>query len=262
MKQKLTFLLLLLTTQVISQDYRQFRLGLMSGGYGNHSEFSGGMSNAPSEFSHDSYGTGSFDFTLRYERSQRWAFMTGIGFTSAGFNFSLANDYSLDDACGDRYDMMESSIPVAQVPFMVLVKSNNNCKNWRWIAGAGIVNSFVGETTYDNTVIFSQEPEQNAEYMTVSTQSDGGYHVQSRFLIGREKQFTRGAILSFMLLMNHGCSTIGEASVTYNQDNRVYNHEFTNSGTYCGFSIAYSFRPLKGKPVSTKSIEALPLKAL
>jgi hypothetical protein len=264
MKKIYSFLvgLVLATGTSFAQTNKEMRIGLMTGGYGNPSKFSGGMSDAPSEFSHDPYGTGSFDITFRYEHSRRWAFMSGIGFTSAGFNFTLANDYSLEDECKDRYDMLESSIPAAQVPVMVLLKTNNNCRNWRWIFGAGIVNSFVSETEYNYTEIFSQEQEQNAEFMSIGTRSEGGYYLQSRFLVGREKQFARGALLSFMLVCNHGYSDIAEAMVNYNQDNKVYYHEFTNQGSYCGFSIAYSFRPIGSKTVTKKSADPLPIKIM
>lgn len=259
----ITALLISVSSALFAQTTGDWRLGLQTGAYANRSEFSGGMSNAPAEFSHDPFGSGSFDLSLRYDHNRRWAFMSGVGFTAAGFNFTLANDYSLSDDCHNRYDMLESSIPVVNVPVMALLKTNNNCRNWRWIFGAGVVNSFAANTRYDNTATFGQESEQNAEYMTVNTRSVSGYHFQTRFLVGREKEFNKGGLLTFMLVCNTGYSEMASATVTYNQDNRLYNHEFTNKGSYCGFSIAYSFRPVGKKMVKGSAApDEFPLKKM
>ena len=264
--KKLIFnlILLLLTPLALSAQLSdKWRLGLQFGCYGNWSEFSGGMSDAPAAFSHDPFGTGSFDINVRYEHSLRWAFQTGLNFTSIGFNFTLANDYNLNDECNNRYDMLESSIPVMQVPVMAMYKTKNSCKNWRWVFGAGVVNSFTGDNQYSNEATFTQQQEQNPEFMKVETRSSGSYHFMTRFMIGREKEFKKGGMLTFMLQGNCGYTEMGYAQVTYNTNNRLYHHEFSNNGSYCGFSIAYTFRPWGRKQVEPPvNTDPLPLKNL
>ena len=69
----LTATLLTISTLVNAQSAGNWRIGLSTGIYANPSQFSGGMNNAPAEFSHDAYGKGAFDISLRYDHNERWA---------------------------------------------------------------------------------------------------------------------------------------------------------------------------------------------
>lgn len=230
---------------VIAQEANTWRLGIQMGAIGSHPKFAGGMDQANARFHVNPFGSGYLDFSLRYDINAHWMLFGGMGLRGVGYNFAIADNYSLLHR-SKQFSLLESSSLVLDMPVMAAYKFKLNCQNWRWIVGAGLNLSFAsaGYTgSYADCPTEGTGIPPNSWFNTEVTYS-GGTFMQSQWLVGREKLFKRGSIFSVSLVANHGWRSMADARVTYQIDGINYEHRFKNNGNYCGLRLAYFFRPL------------------
>lgn len=249
MKNAAFLLFTLLILRGFSQQDHSWSFGIQWGVQGNGSKLTGGMETANARFRHNSYGSGTLDFIVRYDYSKHWMFMSGLGFGSYGFDFALSQNYSLiKDKAEQKLSTLKSQFGTVSIPAMVYYKFNPNCRNVKWLIGAGFAYTLVGAKVVTATFVEGQENNVNGNYLTASASSNGGLSTAVRFSIGREKQFKRGSLLNVSFLFNLGLRKIATADVTYVVDGKEYDHEFTNRGSFVGLRLAYFFKPFH-KPV-------------
>jgi hypothetical protein len=239
----LSFVLSLTTLYAVSQENKIWHLGIQISKYDNTSKFSGGSPDANARFYQNKFNGSSFDFVVRYDYDKHWMLSSGLNLNAFGFGFALAENYSLQ-MYKNRFSSVNTEIKGLEIPLMAFYKFNFNCKNNRWLLGAGFVGNFTEgktNTTYFNKV---NDATTNTNYLTVVSSSKNGWGGMLRFAIAREKVFKRGAILNASLVFNAGLSTLATAKVNYTVDGKEYNHEFTNNGNFVGLRLAYFFRPL------------------
>ena len=249
MKNAALLLFTLLILSGFSQQDRSWSFGLQCGIQGNGSKLTGGMETANARFRHNSYGSGALDFIVRYDYNKHWMLMSGLGFSSYGFDFALSQNYSLiKDKAEQKLSTLKSQFGTVSIPTMVYYKFNPNCRNVKWLIGAGFAHTLLGGKVVTATFVEGQENNINGNYLNTYASSNGGLSTMFRFSVGREKQFKRGSLLNASFLFNLGLKKIATASVTYVVDGKEYNHEFTNRGNFVGFRLAYFFKPFH-KPV-------------
>jgi hypothetical protein len=227
--------------QGASQEDGSWRLGIQWGLHGNHSEFTGGMENANARFNHNPYGGGAFDLTARYDHSRHWMLTYGLGFSSYGFEFAFSGNYSLLNE-DRRYSTVRSEFTVFEIPLMIHYKFNTDCKNRRWVIGAGVVQNLGGSQNTASSLARGTEGGSSAVYMQSEANFNSGGYKMLRFAINRERIFRSGRILQAGLVINAGFREMARANVTYKADGAEYNHEFNNKGNFFGIRIAYYFK--------------------
>lgn len=243
--KKLLFVLLLTGSFAISaQEEGTWRIGVQFGMHANKSKFVGGMSDANARFQQNPFGAAGLDIIARYDFNKRWKIESGLALNSTGFEFALAENYNFLER-GPRRSQIKSKIGMFEIPVMVSYKFNPNCRNSKWFVSAGIANVFVGKHTQDRTFTPNSDGPSNVTYLSSHTTSDGGAYLNGRLMVGRERTFKRGGILSAAVIWNIGFSEITRAKVEYTVDGVNYQHEFSNKGSYFGVRIAYFFKPLK-----------------
>jgi len=241
MKKLLLAAIITCTINGIGQEDKTLRLGVQWGFHGNHTELTGGMTQANARFHHDNSGGGAFGIVGRYDFNNRWMLMSGLNFTSYGFEFAIAEDYSLLNK-HRNFTRVKSETGSLEIPVMIFYKFNPNCKNVRWLIGAGFAESFIGAQTINKNV--SQVADANTiNYISSTTNVNGGGYYMLRWSVAREKMFKKGGILNASLLFNVGFNKIANATVNYTIDNQNYNHEFSTNGNFVGFRLAYYFKP-------------------
>lgn len=243
-----------------AQEEKTWRLGVQLGMTANKSKFSGGMSDANARFHQNPYGAAGLDVMVRYDLNKRWKIESGLNLNSLGFEFSLSEDYNFLQK-GPRQSQVRTKAGVLEIPLMVSFKFKPNCKNTKWFIGAGISNTFVGKHKQEKTFNPSSDGPSNTTYLSNQTTVKGGVHFSGRLMVGRERVFKRGGILSATLLWNIGFSEIAKAKVEYTVDGKTYQHEFSNKGSFVGLRIGYCFKPLKStskisKPKATVAGDA------
>lgn len=242
---------------VSAQEDGTWRLGVQLGMSANKSKFSGGMSDANARFHQNAFGAAGLDVMVRYDFNKRWKIESGLNLNSLGFEFALDENYNFLQK-GPRKSKVRSNAGVLEIPVMVSYKFKPNCKNTKWFIGAGISNMIVGKHNQDKTYTPNSDGPSSVNYLSSSTKVHGGAYVNARLMVGRERVFKRGGILSATLLWNFGFSEIAKAKVEYTVDGNTYQHEFSNRGSYVGLRIGYCFKPLKcntklSKPKATEA---------
>lgn len=229
----------------LSQENNTWRLGVQWGVQGNHSQFSGGMSDAHARFQQNPFGGGAIDFVGRYDFNNHWMIMSGLGLNSFGFEFALSENYSLLSK-KPHQSVIRNEFGSVEIPLMAFYKFDPNCKNVKWIIGGGFANAFVGSQTVNSVYTNGQENSPNSRYLNSTASSVGGNYAMIRFSVGRERVFKRGSILNASMIFNAGLNgPMAKATVNYTIDNQQYSHEFSNSGNFVGFRLSYFFKPLK-----------------
>lgn len=247
---KKTIILLLISSAFagFSQENNAWRFGIQWGAQGNNSKFSGGMSDANARFQQNPFGAASLDFVTRYDLNKRWMVMSGLGFNSFGFEFALAENYSLLNYKDPHSSSIRSSFAAIEIPVMAFYKFNPNCKNVKWLIGGGFANTLVGDQTINSIYTNGEENSPNSRYLNSTATSVAGDYLMVRFAIAREKTFKGGSIFNASMIFNAGVNgTMAKATVNYTIDNQQYTHDFINSGNYVGFRLAYFFKPLNSK---------------
>lgn len=227
---------------LFSQTDKIWSLGAQWGFQGNHSMLVGGMKTANARFHHTSFGGGALNLIGRYDHNKHWMLMTGLGFNTFGFEFALAENYSL--VKGKRsYSPIRAEFGTLEIPTLVYYKFNPNCKNSKWVVGAGFVHTLVGAQTVTANKTYDVEGNTNATYLKGEASAKGGLTCMVRFAVGREKLFKRGNVLNASFVMNAGLKELAKAKVNYAVDGAEYEHEFSNRGNFIGFRLAYFFKP-------------------
>jgi hypothetical protein len=228
-------------------DETGWRLGLQLGISGNSADFSGGMENANGRFRQNDFAATNFGFAARYDFCRHLMIETGMGVSTFGFNYSIAENYSLVRD-KNKVSSINTSFAALELPLDLYYKFNPNCRNVRWVLGAGIAPTFRAKQTIDAD--FSMTPEGRSSNYLVSTSDfyNTGF-LLLRYSAGREKIFRNNSILRVSLLVTLGFSNIATSTVRYTLDNTQYSHTFKNNGSSVGFRVAYF---LNTKPNSFK----------
>lgn len=246
MKKTLLSLLVIFGLTGMAQENNTWRIGAQWGLHGNHAQFTGGMEDANARFQQKPFGAGSFQVVGRYDINKRWMLMSGLGFNSFGFEFALAENYSFLRK-SPRSSVIKSDFVAFEIPIMGFYKFNPNCRDVKWLIGAGFANNLTGTQTIDRSYSNGTESSPATRYLSSTATSVGGSHIMLRFAVGREKTFKRGGILNATMVFNAGLSNVSTATVNYTVDGQQYTHEFSNNGSYVGLKVAYFFRPIKTK---------------
>ncbi|MEO5572302.1 MAG: hypothetical protein ABIT08_00590 [Bacteroidia bacterium] len=248
--KKILLVILISTFAYTANSQNPWNIGIMMGGGGNISQFSGGMANADAKFSNVPFPSGQIGVFARYRISERMSLQSGFDFSSIGFTYLFAQDYSLEQPL-DQNEIMFSGTCVSRIPAMAIYNSKLNCKNWRLISGGGFALNIVDKnwiSEYDNfmecPVGMSEEQIRNYFYKTQESHSTSAANGSFVWLVGVEKVFKRGNMLSFTFQGNCGFTPIATSTVQYTVDGTAYNHSFTNYGSYAGFGISYYFLPV------------------
>jgi hypothetical protein len=246
MKNLILFTLSCLALNGFSQRDKQWSLGLQWGFQGNHASLSGGMENANARFHQNPYGGGALHFIARYDHNKHWMAMSGLGFNSFGYEFALSENYSLKRS-DKHFSTLKSEFSSVEIPTLVYYKFDPNCKNSKWLLGAGFVHTFIDAQSTSKAAFYDTEGNTNGNYIKSEASTKGGLTCMLRFAVGRERVFKRGNILNASMVFNLGLKEISTATVLYRIDGQEYQHEFTNRGNFVGFKLAYFFRPFAAK---------------
>lgn len=244
MKKLITLVIIAGALQLTAQENKTIRVGLTWGFQGNDVTNSGGMQEASGRFRADG-GGGAFGFAFRYDHDNHWMATAGMGVQSFGFNFYLSQNYSfLHPELRDK-QVLKNEFGAIEAPIMLHYKFNPDCRNKRWVIGAGWVNGFISNNT--NSAVIGDGRDIPGYTMISSGASNQGYYAMLRFSVAREKTFKRGAILNATLLFNAGFRELATAKVDYFSEGSHYYHEFNTSGNFVGLRLNYFFRPLVGR---------------
>jgi hypothetical protein len=240
-----------------SQENDSWRIGVQWGFQGNHSKFSGGMSDANARFHQNKFDAAALNITARYDLNKHWMGTIGLGFNTFGFQYALAENYSLYRP-KNRFSRIKSEFSALDLPLMVFYKFNPNCKNAKWLIGGGFSQNFVGAQTITKNFQVANDVSTTSNYLNSNSSTNGGTYTMLRFAIAREKVFKRGNILNASFLFNAGFKQLAKSTVNYTVDGQNYAHEFTTNGNFAGFRLTYFFRPLKANAAAknTKTVKS------
>lgn len=228
--------------QMGAQTDKSWSFGAQWGFQGNHSIFSGGMEEANAKFYHESFGAGALNLIARFDHDKHWMLMTGLGYNGFGFEYGLSKNYSLKKDY-DHCSFIRVQFSSLEIPTLIHYKFEPNCKNAKWVLGAGFVETLIGSQVNNQLYTESKEGINTGEYLTSNSQTTQDISCMFRMTIAREKVFKKGSILNASLVFNLGLKDIAISQVEYQVDQKKYQHEFTNSGNYVGFKLAYFLRP-------------------
>jgi len=237
--------LMLVSALLHSQEHKLWRYGVSVGMFGNKAEFAGGDAIANSRFVLNDFGAGSFHFNARYDANHHWMGSIGIGFTNYGFEYGIANDYQL---AGNKRNTLTQRAEFAalEIPLMIHYKFNPNCKQTRWVVGAGFSSYLTGTKTIQS----QSNLETENGILLHSTSKNSGSAVLLRWSIAREKVFNNGHIFNAALVWNYGLGNLASTTIHYNIDQTNYTHQLTNSGNYFGLRLSWFFAPHRPSPRS------------
>ena len=244
MKKLVLSALTCLSLICFSQENDSWRLGLQWGFQGNRSEFSGGMSDANARFHQNKFDAAALNITARYDLNKHWMGTIGLGFNTFGFQYTLAENYSLYRP-KNRFSGIKSEFSALDIPLMIFYKFDPNCKNAKWLIGGGFSQNFVGAQTINKNFQVANDGSTTSNYLNSISSANGGTYTMLRFAIAREKIYKRGNILNASFIVNAGFRQLAKSTVSYTVDGQNYNHEFTTNGNFAGFRLTYFFRPLK-----------------
>ncbi len=243
--KKILFLLLTMASLTHqAQEDKTWRLGLQLGMSGNKSKFSGGLPDADARFVHNPFGAAAIDVIARYDFNKRWKIESGLGVNALGFEFALAQNYSFVNK-GKRYNQVKSNIGTLEIPIMVSYKFNPNCRNSKWFISGGVSNVFIGQQKQKHNSDNNNDTPLGNTVLSHTTTVNSGAYLNARLMVGKERVFKKGGILSAALIWNIGFSKLAKSNVEYTIDGNTYQHEFINKGSFFGLRLAYYFRPLK-----------------
>lgn len=241
----------ILTLSANAQENKSWRLGASFGVNGNHSAFSGGMPDANARFHQNQFGVAGMDFIARFDYSNHWMGIAGLGMTSTGYQFALSENYSLLNKSA-QFSSIKSDFGKIEMPVMLFYKLNPNCKNSRWLVGGGFVPTWIEGKTSTTSFDKTNEGTTNSNYLTSIASAKGSVYMLMRGSVAREKIFKNGSLLNVALLFNLGFSEMTKATVKYTVDNQNYEHSFTSKGSFIGLRVSYFLRPVAKKTTSKK----------
>jgi hypothetical protein len=234
-----------------------WRVGLTAGSFGNQSVFSGGTSSASALYTHQKYGTGMWGVLFRKQINNHLSFQTGLNFSSLGFQYTMAQDYSLFSPKG-HYLVNKTGFGIGSIPATLIWNFNPNCRNWRWFVGGGV--SLLRHNISVNKTNAVAPSSTEAQQMGMTTSDNLSQTITSssfttlngHVLVGIEKLFKKGSMLSFALYLNRGFSPLATSTVNYTVNGQAYTHIYTNYNNYAGWTVSYYFKPLKSKTPQIK----------
>ncbi|HXB13281.1 MAG TPA: hypothetical protein VNZ45_14940 [Bacteroidia bacterium] len=254
-KHILTIALAAITTISFAQSWSW---GLTIGTIGNDSKFTGGMTNAAAIFDHPTYGSDSWGVIFRKTLSTHFNFETGFKGVGLGFQYGIAQNYSLLTPL-QQDNWNQASLMTVQLPASIIWNSNYNCCNRRWYVGVGASVVLVAkQNTTINTAI-SPDAAGNtntSSYLDQTLQSNGVLAFNAHIVFGVEKLLKSGRMLNVGVWLNGGLSPLATSTVTYTAENQTYTHTFTNYGNFAGLTASYFFKPLGARKPSPKAVEA------
>jgi Outer membrane protein beta-barrel domain len=215
---------------------------------GNHSQYSGGSSDASALFHHNDFGKATLGFVARYFFDEHWSVQSGLGASEIGFEYAMAKDYSLLKK-DDHFTKNNLGVSVLQVPVTAIYAFDPNCKNNRWFVGLGVstMNNFTDVNKTEHTASQDKDASGNSLYIDQTVTANKFTVVNGQVMGGIEKTFEHGGILQFGLIANIGFSNVATSTVTYVVENKQYTHTFSNKGDYFGFMLNYYFKPIGKK---------------
>ena len=247
--KKIILLSVLVISSTLVSAQSSWRMGLSLSAIGNGSSFSGGMHEANARFHHNELGTGVWSLSFRKSINPHFSWQTGLQFSNIGFNYAIAEDYSLMNKHA-HYTNNQLSVSTVALPVSLIYHFNPNCKNFRWYVGGGLSLLGVGtpKTTTQNT---SPTNEANvnpaADYLNQTIEVRSNATINGHLVGGVDKIFKSGRILSLGVVFNGGVTELMRSTVNYSLNNQSYNHTFSNFGNYAGLQLSYYFKPFKGK---------------
>jgi len=241
-------------TNISAQN--NWSIGATVGSFGNHSVYSGGMQNANALFNHNPYGSGMIGVVFRKTLSPHWSVQTGLNFSSMGFEYAMAKNYSLMQP-KDHFMVNNVSMGLTTIPATLIWNFNPNCKNVRWFVGAGL--SLVGHSATTNahknvdptTTETANTGMSSTDYLNQTVTASSFLTVNGHLMVGVEKLFKKGTMLSLAAYFNRGFAPLATSTVSYSVNGQLYNHSFTNYNNFGGLTLTYYFKPFKGKAVTT-----------
>ncbi|MGZ3867171.1 MAG: outer membrane beta-barrel protein [Bacteroidia bacterium] len=260
MKKLITLAVALVITASASAQ-SGWRVGVTLGSFGNRSVYSGGDMTANALFTHQKYNSGMLGVLFRKQLTSHISVQTGINFSSLGFNYGMARDYSLTMP-KSHYMQNQVSIGTTSIPATFIWNFNPNCKNVRWFVGPGI--SWVAGGNSSNQSKSTEASKSEAAnlgitsgaHMTQSVSASPFITLNAHLMFGVEKMYKRGTMLSLAFWFNKGFSPLATSTVTYNVNGQDYTHKFTNYNNYAGLTLSYYFKPItsrKAKVTATAS---------
>lgn len=243
MKKTLRSILLMMILPLSVSAQSNWSMGLQLASVSNNSTYLAGMTDANGRFNHGEYSGGAFSFLFRYKFDEHWNLQTGLGFVDLGFNYSVANDYSLLHK-SDQFTANRASFCISQIPLTAIYTFKPNCRNFRYFLGAGA--NFMMNSEITSMRVHS-EPESTGNlantYVDQVMYAPAFAVAAATFTGGIEKILKKGNMLQLSIVTNHGFTPLATSTVKYNADGVNYNHTFTNNGTYWGLAFAYYFKP-------------------
>jgi len=232
----------LMSLSLSGQEKSGWRIGAEIGNCANSSKYSGGTLVANARFNQSVFYAPNLNIVARYDFNKHWMAISGVGFNAIGFGFSLSEDYKLLDRA-KRFSDNKNAFAAIEIPIALNYKFNLNCKNSRWLMGAGMVPTFIGKQTIDNTYSVNNE-DNSVSYITSHSDTKKDWGLLLRYSVSREKVFHNGSILQASLLVNFVLNTIAKSTVNYQLDNQNYSHTFSNKGGSAGIRVTYFFKSL------------------
>ncbi len=232
--------------------------GLTIGTIGNDSKFTGGMTNAAAIFDHPTYDDVSWGIIFRKTLSTHFNFETGFKGVGLGFQYGIAQNYSLLTPW--QHDNWNSaSLMAVQFPASLIWHSNYNCCNNRLYIGVGASMVLVAKQNTSINTTTSPDVAGNtntSSYLDQTLQSNGAITFNAHIVFGIEKLLKSGRMLNVGVLLNGGLSPLATSTVSYTAENQTYTHTFTNYGNFAGLTASYFFKPLGARKPSPKAVEA------
>ena len=256
MKKTMIVLFGAVTIMAQAQEQKTLRVGIYLGNAGNKSHLSGGSSNANARFEKEEWGSGAIGINGRYDFDRRWMITGGIGVQSIGFGYSIAQNYSLLKP-DSRNKSIKSDFGVIEMPTMVFYKFNPNCKNAKWLVGAGFSENLVGAQTINRSLSEVGDGGSSTDYISSTSSTKGGIYWNFRWSVAKEKTFKNNSILNAAVLFNVGMNQVATSTVNYTIDNQTYTHEFSNKGSFVGLRLTYFFKPMNSLEKAAKAAKSV-----
>lgn len=242
-KIQLVVLVCLFANAISAQNNWRWGLGVSS--VGNSSMYVGGMKDANARFHQRNFETGVWSVYFRNDFKESWSFETGLQFSQIGFQYAIAENYSLLNK-HKQFTSNQISSSTVSVPLSLIYRFKPNCNNYRWFVGGGVSLVGVGSPSVKEKNVNEEGVSSvNTNYISQTVSVSSTYAVNGHLMFGIEKQRNSGRMWSLGIVLNGGLTPLMNSTVNYSIDNVSYNHTFSNYGNYAGLRFAYFFKNFK-----------------
>jgi len=231
------------TSGVAQNNNEVWRLGAQLGFHGGHAHLKSGDAEASALFGNDGLAGGALDLLVRYEKGRHLMLTSGLGIQSFSYQFSLARNYTLGRP-EERYARVSTELSMLEIPVMIHYRFNPNCRNARWVLGAGWTTGLLGANTVDATAVANGEMAYSGDYLSAQTTIHGGGISMLRLSVARERELRQNGVVSAAFVLNFGTRELSETRVNYQAMGKTYQHVFGQNGSFAGFRLAYYLRPI------------------